>query len=32
MGDEAFETDYQYGRNLAPQSVIDLAMQKPTGD
>jgi predicted ATPase/class 3 adenylate cyclase len=29
MGDTAFEADYRSGRNLAPQSVIDLAMQEP---
>ena len=32
MGDEAFEADYQVGRNLAPQSVFDLAMQELNSD
>jgi hypothetical protein len=32
MGDEAFEADYQVGRNLASQSVFDLAMQELISD
>ena len=32
MGDSAFETDYQAGRNLTSQSAIDLALQEPISD
>jgi predicted ATPase/class 3 adenylate cyclase len=32
LGDKAFEADYQAGRNLMPQSAIDLAMQEQISD
>jgi predicted ATPase len=32
MGDSAFEVEYRSGRNLAPQSVIDMAMEEPIYD